>query len=87
MSERLKRLMFRSQHMGSNENDIVFGGFARAHLAELTPEQLDRYEILLAENDADLFDWATGKLTPRPDRDHDVMTMIREFVAQGKTAP
>ena len=84
MSERLKRLIFRSNHMGSNENDILFGSFADACLADLSVQQLDLYESLLAENDADLFDWATGKLPPRTDVDNDVMGMIRDFVAQGR---
>ncbi len=42
-----KRLLFRARHMGTNENDIFFGGFAEAHLAELSDDQLQRFETLL----------------------------------------
>jgi antitoxin CptB len=70
--------------MGSNENDILFGGFAEKHLAQLTPEQVDRFEALLAEHDTDLFDWATAKRPPASDIDHDVMAMIIDYVANGK---
>lgn len=77
---RLKRLIFRAHHMGSNENDILFGRFAERRVSMLTPDQIDRFDALLAETDADLFDWVTGK-RPVPDRlDHDVMTMLRSFV-------
>lgn len=80
MDARLKRLLFRAQHMGSNENDILFGGFAEKYLTSLTPEQVDRFEALIAETDNDLFNWVTAK-EPVPERlDHDVMTMIKAFV-------
>lgn len=66
--------------MGSNENDILFGGFAEKYLAQLTPEQVDRFEALIAETDTDLFNWVTAK-EPAPERlDHDVMAMIKNFV-------
>lgn len=72
--------------MGSNENDILFGGFAERYLSTLAADQLDRYEALLAETDNDLFNWVTGK-EPVPARlDHDVMAMIKAFV-QKEAAP
>lgn len=80
MDARLKRLRFRAHHMGSNENDILFGGFADKYLERLNPEQLDRFEALIAETDNDLFNWVTGK-EPVPERlNHDVMEMIQAFV-------
>ncbi|CAA7614011.1 conserved hypothetical protein [Magnetospirillum sp. LM-5] len=82
MDSRLKRLAFRAHHMGSNENDILFGGFAERYLAGLSPEQVDRFEALLAETDNDLFNWVTAK-EPVPERlDHDVMAMIKKFVQE-----
>lgn len=80
MDARLKRLLFRAHHMGSNENDILFGGFAEKYLATLSPEQVDRFEALIAETDTDLFNWVTAK-EPVPERfSHDVMSMIQAFV-------
>lgn len=77
---RLKRLLFRAHHMGSNENDILFGGFAERYLHALSPEQVDRFEALIQETDTDLFNWVTGK-EPVPSRlDHDVMAMMKNFV-------
>ena len=74
-----KRLLFRARHMGTNENDIFFGGFAEAHLAELSEAQLERFQELLDVNDADLFLWVTGA-KPVPDRyDNDVMAMLKAF--------
>ncbi|MGE5504335.1 MAG: succinate dehydrogenase assembly factor 2 [Actinomycetota bacterium] len=77
---RLKRLKFRAHHMGSNENDILFGRFADRYLAGLAPDQVDRFETLLAEGDNDLFNWVTGKQPVPQAFDHDVMAMIKKFV-------
>jgi len=79
-SPRFKRLLFRAHHMGSNENDILFGRFASRRLAAFSEEQLDRFEALLGQPDSDLFDWVTGKQPAPPELDHDVMAMIRAFV-------
>jgi antitoxin CptB len=74
-----KRLLFRARHMGTNENDIFFGGFAEKHLASLSDEQLDRFQALLDVNDPDLFLWVTGA-KPVPDQyDTDVMAMLKSF--------
>ena len=84
---RLKRLMHRAHYMGSNENDILFGGFAERYLASLSPEQVDRFETLLAENDSDLFNWVTRKQPVPPQWDHDVMGMLQNFVQNEAARP
>ena len=66
--------------MGSNENDILFGGFAERYLAALTPAQIDRFEALIQETDTDLFNWVTDKEPAPAHLDHDVMAMIKKFV-------
>ncbi|HEX6101764.1 MAG TPA: succinate dehydrogenase assembly factor 2, partial [Alphaproteobacteria bacterium] len=37
---RRKRLRFRAWHRGTRETDLLFGGFADAHLAALDEAQL-----------------------------------------------
>jgi antitoxin CptB len=74
-----KRLLFRARHMGTNENDIFFGGFAEAHLAGMSEEQLQRFEKLLEVNDPDLFQWATGAKPVPAEYDHDVMALLKRF--------
>jgi len=74
-----KRLLFRARHMGTNENDIFFGGFAEKHLADLDEAQLARFQDLLDVNDPDLFLWVTGA-KPTPDQyQNDVMAMLKSF--------
>ncbi|MDA8230330.1 MAG: succinate dehydrogenase assembly factor 2 [Magnetospirillum sp.] len=87
MDARLKRLLFRAHHMGSNENDILFGRFADRYLARLSPEQVARFEALLAENDTDLYNWVTGKHPIPSAHEHDVMSMLIHFVKNEAASP
>lgn len=76
---RRKRLLFRSWHRGTRETDLILGRFADAHLAGFDDAQLDRYEALLECNDADLFDWVSGRTPPPVVLDHDVMRFLLAF--------
>lgn len=60
----LKRLQYRSWHRGCKETDLVLGQFAQSGLANLNPGQIALYERLLNEDDADIWDWLTGKAEP-----------------------
>ncbi|WP_149589926.1 succinate dehydrogenase assembly factor 2 [Tabrizicola flagellatus] len=62
---RLKRMRMRSWRRGTKEMDLVLGPFADARLAALTPDELDLYDALLAENDQDLMAWILGQ-APAP---------------------
>jgi len=77
-----KRLLFRARHMGTAENDLIFGRFAEAHLAGFDHAQLLRFETLLEATDPDLTAWATGARPPPPELDHDVMRALRDFVSK-----
>jgi antitoxin CptB len=60
----LKRLQYRSLHRGCKETDLVLGNFAESALGALEAPQLALYERLLDEDDADIWDWLTGKTIP-----------------------
>jgi antitoxin CptB len=76
---RRKRLLFRSWHRGTRETDLILGHFAEAHLAGFDDAQLDRYEALLGCEDADLYDWVSGRTPPPAPHDHDVMRLLLAF--------
>ena len=44
--------------------DIVLGHFAQKELALLSPEQLNIYEELLDEDDANIWSWLIGHKAP-----------------------
>ena len=71
----LKRLRLRSWRRGTREMDLLLGPFADVRLATMSAAELDGYEALLAENDHDLYAWATGRVTP-PDRHSRLMALV-----------
>jgi antitoxin CptB len=74
---RRRRVLFRCWHRGTQEADLLLGRFAETSLAGFDGVQLDRLEVLLDCSDVDLFDWITGRRTPPPAHDHDVMRLLR----------
>lgn len=58
---RIKRLRMRSWRRGIKEMDLILGGFADNGLADLSDSELDLYDIMLEENDHDLYFWASGQ--------------------------
>ena len=76
---RRRRLLFRCWHRDTQEIDLIFGSFAEASLTGFSTAQLDRFETLLDCSDADLFDWVTGRSTPPPAHNHDVMRLLQSY--------
>ena len=59
-----KRLIFRSEHRGMKEMDLIMGTFARKNVPDFSEEELEQYDELLKENDPNLYNWITGKEDP-----------------------
>ena len=79
MDARRKKLLFRCNHRGTKENDILLGGFAAIHVKDLSEAQLAAFEALLDESDNDLYNWIIGK-DPVPEaHDHDLMAWLKKF--------
>ena len=76
---RRRKLLFRSSHRGTQENDLILGRFAEASLAEFGTAQLDQFEALLDCTDPELFDWIVEGRTPPPQHDHEVLQTLRRF--------
>lgn len=58
---RIKRLRMRSMRRGIKEMDLILTEYAARNLDDMSPEQLDLYDLLLEENDQDLYQWVTGQ--------------------------
>ena len=72
---RIRRLKMRSMRRGIKEMDLILGGFAETGLDALSDDALDLYDEMLAENDHDLYAWASGQ-TAAPDRFAALMARI-----------
>ncbi|KAH6985997.1 Flavinator of succinate dehydrogenase-domain-containing protein [Ilyonectria sp. MPI-CAGE-AT-0026] len=55
------RLVYQSRKRGTLESDLLLSTFASKYLATLPPTLLDQYDLLLDENDWDIYYWATQK--------------------------
>src|SRR5436190_16736846 len=61
LSERRRKLLFRSWHRGIREMDLIMGGFADASIAVMTEAELDELERLLDVPDQEIYSWFTGE--------------------------
>lgn len=61
LATRRKRLLYQSRHRGTQEADLLIGGFAERHLPIMTATELDEFERILAESDVDLVEWLSRR--------------------------
>jgi len=59
---KIKRLAMRSMRRGIKEMDLILQAYATAHLAGLSDAELETYDMLLRENDHDIYSWVTGQV-------------------------
>jgi antitoxin CptB len=79
LATRRKRLLYQSAHRGTQEADLLIGGFAAQYLAILTSAQLDEFERLLDENDVDLVNWLTGRTAAPDELQGAVLDLLKNF--------
>jgi antitoxin CptB len=72
-----RRLLFRATHRGTYENDLLIGGFVRAHLDTLTEADIEALEALMERPDVDLADWLTGRRPIAPEDSTPMLLRIR----------
>lgn len=77
MNAQRKKLIYRSEHRGTKEMDIVLGRFARDFIPTCSEEEVQIYEDLLKENDPDLYNWVSGReIPPEPIASNSVLNKI-----------
>lgn len=84
---RRKQLLYRAQHRGFKEADLLIGGFAAAHLATMEEASLDEFEALLKIDDHDLYNWIIGKIEVPANIKGPVFAMLQQFDVAAITAP
>ena len=78
---RLRRLKLRSWRRGMKEMDLILGHFADGPMSLLSPQQLDEYEAMMAENDQDLYLWVTARVNGGANRGPKELSPILDLVA------
>ena len=79
---RRRRLLFRATHRGTYENDLLLGGFVRAHLNTFTETEIAALEDLMELPDVDLADWLTGRRPIAPKDATPMLLRIRASLPQ-----
>jgi antitoxin CptB len=62
---RRKVLLWRANHRGTKEMDVLLGGFARDNIDSMQPSELDELERLIDVPDPELMSWITGEAAVR----------------------
>ncbi|MES2712098.1 MAG: succinate dehydrogenase assembly factor 2 [Pseudomonadota bacterium] len=75
---RRRRVLFRAQHRGTKETDIMVGGFVARHIASFTDDELTEVEAVMELLDVDLADWLSGRRAIPPEAES---PMLRRMVA------
>lgn len=79
MEIRRKRLTYRANYRGFKEADLILGGFAKAHMSELTDEEVMAFEDLLGAKDHDIYDWITGAKDVPANYDTPLLKRLKAF--------
>jgi antitoxin CptB len=77
---RRRRLLFRATHRGTHENDLIIGGFVKAHLTMLSETDLDALEAVMQMQDTDLADWLTGRVPIPPEEETAMLRRMRTYI-------
>jgi antitoxin CptB len=78
LDTRRKRILFRAQHRGTHENDLLIGGYVAPRIAAMDEAQLTEIEALMELPDPELADWLSGR---RPIPDEINSEMLRDMRA------
>ncbi|WP_297112500.1 succinate dehydrogenase assembly factor 2 [uncultured Devosia sp.] len=73
---RRKRLRYRAWHRGTKEMDLILGPFADANVDGFGPDELDRLETLMNEEDPPLLKWVMRQEEPPAHVDAEFLAMV-----------
>jgi antitoxin CptB len=76
MDAQRKKLIFRSDHRGIKEMDLILGTFAREFVPTATQDEIDAYEDLLNESDPDLYNWISMREDVPADNDNIILPQL-----------
>ena len=79
MNNLIKKLLYRSNHRGTKEMDLLIGGFAKENLKKLTPIELKEFEILLNFTDKELSSWLVDNNKNIDLENFSISNKIKEF--------
>ena len=79
LENRRRRAIFRAEHRGMQEMDIILGQYAKERVPFMGESDLVEFERLMEILDRDLFKWFTGEGPVPEDQDTPLFRAICEF--------
>ena len=79
MNNLIKKLLYRSNHRGTKEMDLLIGGFAKENLATLNAEELKEFELILNFTDKKLNTWLIDNKLDNDLEKFSISKKIKEF--------
>ncbi|NKA16338.1 MAG: succinate dehydrogenase assembly factor 2, partial [Alphaproteobacteria bacterium] len=79
MNNLIKKLLYRSNHRGTKEMDLLIGGFANENLKKFTLEELNEFEILLNFTDKELSSWLVDNNSNKELENLSISKKIKNF--------
>ena len=79
MSNLIKKLLYRSNHRGTKEMDLLIGGFANENLNKLNSDELKEFELLLNFTDKELSSWLVDNKKNNDLEKFSISNKIKEF--------
>ncbi len=73
---RRKQMIYRANHRGIKEMDIILGGYADGFVMKMSAAELDAFEMIMDELDRDLLTWFTGEVPFPEGFDHKMIDRI-----------
>ena len=58
---RRKQIIWRAEHRGIREMDLLIGSFARQYVPKMDDASLTEFEALIEVADLDLYNWLLGR--------------------------
>ena len=79
MSNLIKKLLYRSNHRGTKEMDLLIGGFANENLNKLNSDELKEFELILNFTDKELSSWLVDNKKNIDLENFSISKKIKEF--------
>ncbi len=79
LDQRRRKLVYRANHRGTKEMDLVLGGFVRKAIGGLSEAELDELEAIIALPDPSLSSWLIGREPVPAEFDTKLMASILSF--------
>ncbi|WP_347938923.1 succinate dehydrogenase assembly factor 2 [Rickettsia oklahomensis] len=74
-----KKLLYLSKNRGCKEMDYILGSFAEKYLSLMNEKKLERYALILDQNDNDLYNWINNKSSAPSYLDIEIIDKLRKI--------